>query len=85
MPTKKRQDLPPLVQWRRAQLIQVGFPCKLAARVARDERYDLHQLAELVGSGCAPALAVRILEPIELREGVPEGTPVRSRQRPPQE
>jgi hypothetical protein len=84
MPTKRR-DLPTPVKWRRAQLIQAGFPPTLAARVARDERYDLHDLTELVGSGCAPALAVRILEPIELRAEVPEGVPARSRQRPPQE
>ena len=84
MPTK-RQDLPPLVQWRRAQLIEAGFPPPLAARVARDEHYDLHELTELVASGCAPALAVRILQPIELRAEVPEGTPARPRQRPPQE
>jgi hypothetical protein len=31
--------------------------------VARDERYDLHQLIELVEHGCSPALAVRILTP----------------------
>jgi hypothetical protein len=84
MPTK-RQDLPTLVRWRRAQLIQAGFPPTLAARVARDERYDLHELTELVESGCAPALAVRIVKPIELRAEVPDGTPARSRQRPPQE
>ena len=78
MPTK-RQDLSALVRWRRAQLIQAGFPPTLAARVARDERYDLHELTVLVGSGCAPALAVRILEPIELRAEVPDGTPARPR------
>lgn len=78
MPTKRR-DLSPHVQWRRAQLIQAGFPRILATRVARDERYDLHELTALVGSGCPPALAVRILEPIEVRTG----TPTRSRQRPP--
>ena len=61
------------------------FPAPLAARVARDERYDLHELTALVESGCAPALAVRIVKPIELRAEVPDGTPARSRQRPPQE
>jgi hypothetical protein len=54
-----------VVAWRRAQLINAGLPRSLAARVARDERYDLHALIELVDSGCAPALAVRILEPTE--------------------
>jgi hypothetical protein len=33
--------------------------------VARDERYDLHELIALVEHGCAPALAVQILEPGE--------------------
>jgi hypothetical protein len=64
MPTE-RGDLYTMVQWRRAQLIQAGFPRLLAARVARDERYDLHELIHLVEHGCAPGLAVRILEPVE--------------------
>src|SRR5436309_2342078 len=37
------------------------FPVQTRRSRGSDERYDLHQLAELVGSGCAPALAVRIL------------------------
>jgi hypothetical protein len=67
MPTQNR-DLQGVVQWRRAQLLALGFPRSLAARVARDERYDLHELSQLVEHGCAPALAVRILEPIEQDE-----------------
>jgi Glu-tRNA(Gln) amidotransferase subunit E-like FAD-binding protein len=63
MPTKRRH-LQALVRWRRAQLIDAGFPRSLAARVARDERYDLHELIELVERGCSPALAADILEPI---------------------
>jgi hypothetical protein len=51
--------------WRRAQLIHAGFPRSLATRVARDERYDLHELIELIERGCSPALALRILEPTE--------------------
>ena len=64
MPTKRR-DLDRVVQWRRAQLIDAGFPRSVAARVARDERYDLHALIELVEDGCSPALATSILEPTE--------------------
>jgi hypothetical protein len=67
MPTQNR-DLQGVVQWRRAQLLQAGLPPSLAARVARDERYDLHDLIQLVEHGCAPDLAVRILKPIELAE-----------------
>jgi hypothetical protein len=57
------QDAQTVVNWRRLELIQCGFPRSLAARVARDERYDLHQLIELVEQGCTPDLAVRILSP----------------------
>jgi hypothetical protein len=72
----KRRDLKPVVQWRWAQLIEVGLPRSLAARVARDERYDLHDLIELVNHGCAPVLAVRILEPIEdMAQHDPVGKP----------
>lgn len=53
------------MNWRQLELEQCGFPAPLAARVARDERYDLQQLIELVQQGCSPALAVRILSPIE--------------------
>jgi hypothetical protein len=53
------------VAWRRAQLVHAGFSRSLAARVARDERYDLHELVELVEQGCTPALALRILRPTE--------------------
>jgi hypothetical protein len=54
-----------VVQWRREQLIHAGLPLRLSERVARDERYDLHELVQLLERGCAPALAVRILRPIE--------------------
>jgi hypothetical protein len=61
----KRREGPALVNWRQLELEQCGFPRPLAARVARDERYDLHQLVELVEHGCAPELAVRILSPLD--------------------
>jgi hypothetical protein len=57
-----------LVNWRRLELEQCGFPESLAARVARDERYDLHQLIDLVQQGCSPALAARILSPLETED-----------------
>jgi hypothetical protein len=59
------RDAQAVVNWRRLELIHCGFSRSLAARVARDERYDLHQLIELVGEGCSPDLAVRILSPAE--------------------
>ena len=51
--------------WRREQLVESGFPLPLAARLAKDARYDLHALIELCGRGCDAELAVRILAPIE--------------------
>jgi hypothetical protein len=55
-------------RWRREQLVVSGFPLPLAARVARDQRYDLHRLIQLAEQGCPPDLAVRILAPLEPRE-----------------
>ncbi|HEY1317183.1 MAG TPA: hypothetical protein VGF10_08205 [Gaiella sp.] len=54
-----------VTSWRRTQLSQAGFPPQLASRLARDGRYDLHALLELVDRGCAPQLAVRILAPLD--------------------
>ena len=53
------------VNWRQLELEQHGFPPALAERVARDPRYDLQELFALVEGGCAPALAVRILSPLD--------------------
>ena len=55
-------------RWRREQLVLSGFPLPLAARVARDPRYDLHRLIQLVEEGCPPELAARILAPLESGE-----------------
>ena len=54
-----------VVRWRREQLVHAGFPLAVGVRVAKDGRYDLHALIELVERGCEPELAVRILAPIE--------------------
>ena len=54
-----------VVSWRRDQLVHAGFELPLAAELARDPRYDLHALLELVERGCSPELAVRILAPLE--------------------
>ena len=57
-----------LVGWRREQLVRSGFTLPLADRLARDGRYDLHGLIELVERGCPPPLADRILAPDGLEE-----------------
>jgi hypothetical protein len=54
-----------IASWRHRQLVASGFPSALARRVAHDPAYDLHALIELVERGCPPALAVRILAPLE--------------------
>jgi hypothetical protein len=54
-----------VVRWRLDQLVDSGFPLPLAARLAKDTRYDLHALIELSQRGCEPELVVRILAPIE--------------------
>jgi hypothetical protein len=64
------------------ELLDCGFPRALAARVARDERYDLHQLIELVEQGCSPALAVRILSPIEGHDAATPSQPETRRTAP---
>ena len=54
-----------VARWRREQLVDSGLPLPLAARLAKDNRYDLHALIGLVERGCQPDLAVRILAPLE--------------------
>jgi hypothetical protein len=64
------RDAQTVVDWRQAELLHRGFPRRLAVRVARDERYDLHELIQLVDHGCSPDLAVRILSPLEGRDAL---------------
>ena len=59
---RRRDDL---IAWRAGRLRSAGLGEKLARRLADDRRYDLHALLELVDRGCPPALAVRILAPID--------------------
>jgi hypothetical protein len=61
--TERRADQ--VVAWRRDRLTDAGFPLPLADRVARDGRFDLHALIELVERGCPPELAARIVAPLE--------------------
>ena len=62
--TSQERNVRQLVVWRREQLVQTGFPPQLASRLAKDVRYDLHALIELVERECPPELAVRILAPL---------------------
>ena len=58
-----------VVGWRRRLLRRAGFAPDLAEALARDPRYDLHALIELTDRGCPPALARRILAPLEPGRG----------------
>ena len=63
--TRQEQAEREVGRWRRDRLVEAGFPLTLANRLSKDPRYDLHALIELVERGCRPALAVRILAPLE--------------------
>lgn len=58
-------EQPDVTAWRRRRLLDAGFARSVAERLAMSRSIDLHQLLELVDRGCAPALAVRILAPID--------------------
>jgi hypothetical protein len=54
-----------IVAWRRRRLLDAGFDHDLADELAGDRRMDLHALLQLVERGCPPALAARILAPVD--------------------
>jgi hypothetical protein len=60
-----------LVSWRLRRLECAGFDRPLARKLARDQRFDLHAVFELVDRGCPPALAARILAPLDEPPEVP--------------
>jgi hypothetical protein len=66
-PGRQQSQPPPreVVAWRRARLRDAGCRGPLAERLARDTRYDLHALLDLVDRGCPPDLAARIVTPLD--------------------
>lgn len=54
-----------VIAWRASLLRDAGCPATLAHTLARDRRYDLHELLELIDRGCPAELAARILAPLE--------------------
>jgi hypothetical protein len=50
--------------WRVRRLSAAGFARPLAQRLAATPGIDLHAVLELVDRGCPPALAARILAPL---------------------
>jgi len=65
VPTTREPPTPQAASWRRERLCAAGFSGALAERLARDPGYDLHALMNLTDRGCPPALAARILAPLE--------------------
>jgi hypothetical protein len=57
----------PVAEWRRERLIAAGFAAGLAVRLAEDCAMDQHAVLALVDRGCPPALAARILAPLDDR------------------
>jgi hypothetical protein len=54
-----------LREGRRRRLIAAGFDPQLAGELTADEAVDLHELLVLRDRGCPPAVAARILAPID--------------------
>jgi len=62
----RRAGTPDAVRaWRREQLVAAGMERERAQRLADDARWDLHALLELIDRGCPPALAERIVAPLD--------------------
>jgi hypothetical protein len=57
-----------MLVWRFEQLLKAGFEARVALAIARDERFDLHELLALVDADCPPHLAARILAPLGKHE-----------------
>ncbi|MEY2514144.1 MAG: hypothetical protein QOJ89_1502 [bacterium] len=55
-----------LGDWRRRRLIAAGFDARLAGELAGNDAVDLHELLMLIDRGCPPALAARILAPLDM-------------------
>ena len=67
--TTLRPSLDPIVEWRRRRLLAAGFPPGLAADLACCHSIDLHAVLNLIDRGCPPALAARILAPLDAPPG----------------
>jgi len=65
-PTPRRSSTA-VVEWRRERLLEAGIAEDVAANLAWDCGIDLHDLLELIGRGCPPELAARILAPLDAR------------------
>jgi hypothetical protein len=63
------EDAARVVGWRFHQLLTSELDMVQALELAEDQGVDVHELVELVGRGCPPELAARIVAPL----GAPRG------------
>ena len=59
--TPGEQESSAVLEWRFAQLRRSGYALEDALVLATCTDVDLHRAADLVGRGCPPSLALRIL------------------------
>jgi hypothetical protein len=59
--TEVLDELDQVVAWRAEQLELAGYGAAAAAELAARQDVDLHIAAELLSSGCAAELALKIL------------------------
>jgi len=59
--TEILDEIDQVVAWRAEQLELAGYGAAAAAELAARPDVDLHAAAELLTSGCAPELALKIL------------------------
>ena len=58
---EKESELAAQVEaWRLHVLLQAGYPLRVAERLAKSGA-DLHQAVDMLGRGCTPHVAARIL------------------------
>jgi hypothetical protein len=62
---KARPEWVTMVPWRRSALRHAGFDAPSAAEIARDMRYDIRAVLDLIDQGCPPDLAARIVAPLD--------------------
>lgn len=56
-----REEIELVEAWRAEQLEHAGFSAQAAFEVALRHDVDLHLAIELIGRGCSPELALKIL------------------------
>ena len=54
-------ELNECIAWRRETLSRAGYPYLDALQIAFAQTVDLHAACDLIGAGCSPELAVKIL------------------------